>query len=113
MTEEEVYRVQIKRMHQDINEVKGNVVRVHERLDEIVKNGIVGKKECEDNRDKCRHCKGDYIQRSEYENDLGEVKEALKAFKNYVPPWMVVVFSVCSAAIAIILTYAFTGGVGG
>lgn len=78
MVQEELKRLNgvIETMRQDQN---ANLVRLHERMDEMVKKDPVSRKDCGENRDKCK--KGGY------------------------PAWVVVLFSVASSLIVFVATH--------
>jgi hypothetical protein len=87
----------LKFVMKNLDEVKDSIRRVHERLDEIYKQGMITRAECENYRRNCPACQ-----------DVKEfaTKEDLKAVKGY-PAWIVVLFSVSSSLVVFVATLGF------
>lgn len=101
--DENILKMIMETFTQQINEVKDSIRRVHERLDEMYKAGLITRAECESNR---RNCPA-YQDAKEY-----ATKEELKAAKGY-PIWIVVLFSISSSLVVFVATLGFFLAKGG
>lgn len=103
MSSEEMLRFVMK----NLDEVKDSIRRVHERLDEMYKAGLITRAECEKYRRECpaRQEAKEYATKEVYEKGMETINDKIKNIKG-VPVWATVLFSVTSGLIVGIAVYA-------
>lgn len=82
MTDHEVMKVILDNWQESLRELRSGIIRIHERLDQIIEKDYVPRVDCEGYRKNCT--KGGY------------------------PVWVVVLFSITSSLVVFMLTYAIT-----
>jgi len=97
----------IENFTQQINEVKESIRRMHERLDQVYKAGLITRADCENYRQQCPAYQDakDYVTKEAYEKDQKNIIERINGIKG-VPVWATVLFSVSSGLIVGIGVYA-------